>query len=72
MRRSSKGHGLPPEIAALDHLGKQLDRKRAQKAYASAGLADMPNGLVNHTHGATETAGFDKRADPLAGCSLLC
>ena len=35
MRRSSKGHGLPPEIAALDHLGKQLDRKRAQEARAT-------------------------------------
>jgi len=35
MRRSSKGHGLPPEIAALDHLGKQLDRKRAQAARAT-------------------------------------
>ena len=35
MRRRSKGHGLPPEIAALDHLGKQLDRKRAQEARAT-------------------------------------
>ena len=35
MRRSSKGHGLPPEIAALDHLGKQLDRKRVQAARAT-------------------------------------
>ena len=33
--RPRKGHGLPPEIAALDHLGKQLDRKRAQEARAT-------------------------------------
>ena len=44
----------------------------ALKAYACAGLADIPVGPVNHTHGATETASFDKRADPLAGCRLSC
>ena len=34
MRRARKLHGLPPELAATDHLGKQLDRKRAQAALA--------------------------------------
>ena len=35
MRRSSNRYGLPPEIAATDHLGKQLDRKRRAEARAT-------------------------------------
>ena len=35
MRRSGNRYGLPPEIAATDHLGKQLDRKRRAEAKAT-------------------------------------
>jgi ATP-dependent Lhr-like helicase len=35
MRRGTRGHGLPPELAATDHLGKQLDRKRRTEAQAT-------------------------------------
>ena len=33
--RSRSGHGLPPELAATNHLGKQLDAKRRAEAKAS-------------------------------------
>lgn len=41
------------------------------KAGASAGLADILIGLVNDSHGTTETVSFDKRAGQLPGWKLL-
>jgi ATP-dependent Lhr-like helicase len=35
MRRTGNRYGLPPELAATDHLGKQLDRKRRAEAKAT-------------------------------------
>ncbi|MBL8379017.1 MAG: ligase-associated DNA damage response DEXH box helicase [Burkholderiales bacterium] len=35
MRRASRQRGLPPELAATDHLGKQLERKRRAEAEAT-------------------------------------
>ncbi|MBL8384858.1 MAG: ligase-associated DNA damage response DEXH box helicase [Burkholderiales bacterium] len=35
MRRRRDRHGLPPELAATDHLGKQLERKRRAEAAAT-------------------------------------
>ena len=34
-KRKSAGHGLPPELAATNHLGKQLDAKRRTEAKAN-------------------------------------
>jgi ATP-dependent Lhr-like helicase len=34
-KRGGNRYGLPPELAATNHLGKQLDRKRAQESRAT-------------------------------------
>ncbi|HET7772580.1 MAG TPA: hypothetical protein VFK82_02025, partial [Burkholderiaceae bacterium] len=57
-RRSSKkptrGWGLPPELEKLDHLGKQLDRKR--KALAQQRAAQTPHANPALREGAGEFA----------------
>ena len=62
MKRSSGRHGLPPQLAATNHLGKQLDQRRRDEAKAKRALR-AEQGALDFTQSVNPPPAPQRRVD---------